>query len=71
MRINNVTQTPFGTILSLSNDLPQNSVGNFLSVDGINLHQIKGTPSDIWTEVLIDKTDDIKIGQEVKILKVA
>lgn len=71
MRINNITQTPFGTILSLSNDLPQNSVGNFLSVDGINLHQIKGTSSDIWTEVLIDKTDDIKIGQEVKILKVA
>lgn len=71
MKVNNITQAPFGTILSLSENLPSFSVGNFISTDGVTLHKIKGSPSDIWTEVLIDKTTDIKIGQEIQILKLA
>ena len=71
MKVNNVTQTPFGTILSLSENLPNNSVGHFLSTDGNTLYKIKGTPSNAWTEVLIDKTADIHVGQEIKIMKIA
>ncbi|MBE6165032.1 MAG: hypothetical protein E7156_07000 [Streptococcus gallolyticus] len=65
MKIKNITQTPFGTILSLSDNLPNNSVGSYITVDGGTLHQIKGTPSNVWTEILIDKTDNFKIGQEI------
>ncbi|MGF0112375.1 hypothetical protein ACQRDX_06085 [Streptococcus sp. SGI.013] len=70
MKINSITQAPFGTILSLSDTLPSNSVGNYLSTDGEVLHKIKGTPSDLWSDVLIDKTTDVFVGQEVQVLKI-
>ncbi|HEL2202505.1 TPA: hypothetical protein U1W00_001510 [Streptococcus suis] len=71
MKINNVTQAPFGTILSLSDALPENSVGHFLTVDGNTLHKIEGTPSNLWSEVLVARTTDIHVGQEINILKIA
>lgn len=70
MKINDITQFPFGTVLSLSGNVPDNSVGKFLTADGKHLHKIKGTPSNIWTEVLIESTYDMQIGQEVKIMKI-
>ena len=43
------------------------SLGNYLSVEGGALHVIKGISSDLWTEVLIEKTYDIHIGQDVNV----
>lgn len=65
MKIDNITQTPVGTILSLSENLPDNSVGNYITVDGGTLYQIKGTASNVWTEILIEKADNLEIGQEI------
>ena len=67
MKVRDVTQTPFGTLLSLSDNLPENSLGNYLSVEGRALHIIKGISSDLWTEVLIEKTNEIYTGQDVSL----
>ena len=39
-----------------------------LTTDDTVFHKIKGTPSDIWTEFLVDKTDLLKVDQEVKVV---
>lgn len=71
MKIKDVIQSPFGTILSFVEQLPQGSVGSFLTTNGNVLHKIKAAPSNVWTEVLVEKTDVFSAGQDVEIVKIA
>lgn len=72
MKIDKITQTPFGTIVSLDQNVPSEGVvGSFLTVNGETLHKVKGTPTNVWTEILVDKTDKLQEGQEVKFMKIA
>ena len=69
MRIVDINRFPFGTVLSLSEDVPSDVIGGYLSADGTTLYKVKGTPSNIWTEVLLEGDADLKIGQEITFLK--
>lgn len=67
MKIKAITQAPFGTIVSLDKPI-SGALGGMLTTDDTVFHKIKGTPSDIWTEFLVDKTDLLKVDQEVKVV---
>ncbi|MCU0082076.1 hypothetical protein [Streptococcus danieliae] len=71
MKIKDIFQAPFGTVISLDENVPSDGVvGKLLTVDEVVFHKVKGTPSNIWTEVLIDKTDDFSVGQTVKFVNI-
>ena len=67
MKIKAITQAPFGTIVCVDKPI-SGALGGLLTTDDTVFHKIKGTPSDIWTEFLINKTDLLKAGQEVKVV---
>ncbi|MBF6626692.1 hypothetical protein IU402_08940 [Aerococcaceae bacterium zg-BR9] len=72
MKIEFITQTPFGTIISLDDFAPDSKViGAYITVDGKTLYQIKGIAVELRTEILVNKTDKLIEGQEVKFLQVA
>lgn len=51
----------------MDENIPSDGViGKLLTADGVVFHKVKGVPFNIWTDVLIDKTDDFSIGQSVK-----
>ncbi|MBS4462608.1 hypothetical protein JXA27_08660 [Aerococcaceae bacterium zg-B36] len=71
MKIERITQAPFETIISLDKkEGVRDSIGNFFTVDGVTLHQIKGTSTEFWTEFLIEKTDKLEVDQEIKFMKI-
>ena len=69
MKITDIHKFSIGTNVSLSEDAPSDVIGGYLSTDGTTLYKVKGTPSNIWTEVLLEGDADLKIGQEVTFLK--
>ena len=69
MKITDIHKFSIGTNVSLSEDAPSDVIGGYLSADGTTLYKVKGTPSNIWTEVLLEGDADLKIGQEVTFLK--
>ncbi len=67
MKIKEIFQAPFGTIISFDENVPSDGViGKLLTADDAVFHKVKGTPSNVWTDILIDKTDDFSVGQAVK-----
>lgn len=71
MRIKDINHFPFGTVISLNDTVPKNVLHAFLASKNGKLHKVKGTPSNIWTEILIDPTNDFSVGDEVKFLELA
>ena len=67
MKIEAITQAPFGTIISLNKPV-SGVLDSLLTTDGNTFYRIKGISSDIWTEILIDKTDALTIGQSACII---
>ncbi|MCW6680874.1 hypothetical protein NHG33_06685 [Aerococcaceae bacterium NML130460] len=68
MKIDAVFQAPTGTVLVISGQLPNNKVGNYLQV-GNTVYKVKGSPTNDNQSILIEKTQDIKPGQEINFLK--
>ena len=68
MRIDAVFQAPTGTVLVISGQLPNNKVGNYLQA-GNAVYKVKGSPTNDNQSILIEKTQDIKPGQEINFLK--
>lgn len=70
MKITDITQIPNGTIVSLDKAIPSEGVvGSYLTVDESVLYKVKGTPSNIWTEVFLEKTNELIPGQEIKFIR--
>lgn len=71
MKIKEIFQAPFGTIIAFDENVPSDGViGKLLTADDVVFHKVKGTPSNVWTDVLIDKTDDFSVGQTVKFVNI-
>ncbi|WP_282919890.1 hypothetical protein [Ignavigranum ruoffiae] len=67
MKINNVYQLPNGTLLDLSEDIPENVIVKAVIITG-NYHEVIGYPVSEYCSLLIKKTPDIKKDQEVIIV---
>ncbi|MFS9215319.1 hypothetical protein [Streptococcus infantis] len=66
MKIKHILQLPFGTSVNLDKNVPESGVvGNFLTVDFENYYKVVGTPTNIFSEVLISKAETLREGQEV------
>ena len=66
MKIKHILQLPFGTSVNLDKNVPESGVvGNFLTVDFENYYKVVGTPTNIFSEVLISKAETLMEGQEV------
>nr|DAX64714.1 MAG TPA: hypothetical protein [Caudoviricetes sp.] len=66
MKIKHILQLPFGTSVNLDKNVPESGVvGKFLTVDFENYYKIVGTPTNIFSEVLISKAETLMEGQEV------
>lgn len=74
MKVADITQAPFGTIISLDEAVPDiQIIGAFLTIDETVFYKIKGIGLGMGnrphTELLLDKTDNISKGQLVKFLQ--
>lgn len=66
MKIKHILQLPFGTSVNLDRNVPESGVvGKFLTVDFENYYKVVGTPTNIFSEVLISKAETLMEGQEV------
>lgn len=66
MKIKHILQLPFGTSINLDKNVPESGVvGKFLTVDFENYYKVVGTPTNIFSEVLISKAETLTEGQEV------
>lgn len=66
MKIKHILQLPFGTSVNLDENVPESGVvGKFLTVDFENYYKVVGTPTNIFSEVLISKAETLKEGQKV------
>ena len=66
MKIKHILQLPFGTSINLDENVPESGVvGKFLTVDFENYYKVVGAPTNIFSEVLISKTETLTEGQEV------
>nr|DAK16241.1 MAG TPA: hypothetical protein [Caudoviricetes sp.] len=66
MKIKHILQLPFGTSVNLDKNVPESGVvGKFLTVDFENYYKVVGTPTNIFSEVLISKAETLMEGQEV------
>nr|DAW04226.1 MAG TPA: hypothetical protein [Caudoviricetes sp.] len=66
MKIKHILQLPFGTSINLDKNVPESGVvGKFLTVDFENYYKVVGTPTNIFSEVLISKAETLMEGQEV------
>ena len=66
MKIKHILQLPFGTSINLDENVPESGVvGKFLTVDFENYYKVLGTPTNIFSEVLISKAETLKEGQKV------
>lgn len=66
MKIKHILQLPFGTSVNLDENVPESGVvGKFLTVDFENYYKVVGSPTNIFSEVLISKAETLKEGQKV------
>ena len=66
MKIKHILQLPFGTSVNLDENVPESGVvGKSLTVDFENYYKVLGTPTNIFSEVLISKAETLKEGQKV------
>jgi len=66
MKIKHILQLPFGTSVNLDENVPESGVvGKSLTVDFENYYKVVGTPTNIFSEVLISKAETLMEGQEV------
>lgn len=66
MKIKHILQLPFGTSVNLDENVPESGVvGKFLTVDFENYYKVVGTPTNIFSEVLISKAETLKEGQKI------
>ena len=66
MKIKHILQLPFGTSINLDENVPKSGgVGKFLTVDFKHYYKVEGVPTNIFSEVLISKTETLTEGQEV------
>lgn len=68
VKINNVYQLPNGTLLDLSEDIPENVIVKAVIITG-NHHEVIGYPVSDYRSLLIKKTHDVKENQEVIIIE--
>ena len=67
MKIKSIFQLPTGTVVCSTQDLPSRIVGGYLQVEG-QIYKIKGVPTDDKQSMLIEKTEALKVGQELVFL---
>lgn len=66
MKIKHILQLPFGTSVNLGENVPESGVvGKFLTVDFENYYKVVGSPTNIFSEVLISKAETLREGQKV------
>lgn len=66
MKIKHILQLPFGTSVNLDENVPESGVvGKFLTVDFENYYKVVGSPTNIFSEVLISKAETLREGQKV------
>lgn len=66
MKIKHILQLPFGTSVNLDENVPESGVvGKSLTVDFENYYKVLGTPTNIFSEVLISKAETLREGQKV------
>lgn len=66
MKIKHILQLPFGTSVNLDENVPESGVvGKFLTVDFENYYEVVGSPTNIFSEVLISKAETLREGQKV------
>lgn len=64
MHITDIFQLSTGTIVDLSEDISA-VVGKYLTTDSIHFYRVKGTSTEFWNSLLVEKTENLSIGQEV------
>lgn len=67
MRIVNIWQPPFGTIIDVDFESDQMNVGDYIKIND-EFFEIKGFLMHDKKSILIDKTLNVLKGQEIKIL---
>lgn len=66
MKIKHILQLPFETSVNLDENVPESGVvGKFLTVDFENYYKVVGSPTNIFSEVLISKAETLREGQKV------
>nr|DAJ83881.1 MAG TPA: hypothetical protein [Caudoviricetes sp.] len=66
MKIKHILQLPFGTSVNLDENVPESGVvGKSLTIDFENYYKVLGTPTNIFSEVLISKAETLREGQKV------
>ena len=66
MKIKHILQLPFETSVNLDKNVPEfGVVGKFLTVDFENYYKVVGSPTNIFSEVLISKAETLREGQKV------
>lgn len=66
MKIKHILQLPFGTSVNLDENVPESGVvGKFLTVDFENYYKVVGSPTNIFSEILISKAETLREGQKV------
>ena len=66
MKIKHILQLPFETSVNLDKNIPESGVvGKSLTVDFENYYKVLGTPTNIFSEVLISKAETLREGQKV------
>lgn len=66
MKIKHILQLPFGTSVNLDENVPESGVvGKSLTVDFENYYKVLGTPTNIFSEVLISKAETLREGQKI------
>nr|DAK39324.1 MAG TPA: hypothetical protein [Caudoviricetes sp.] len=66
MKIKHILQLPFGTSVNLDENVPESGVvGKSLTVDFENYYKVVGSPTNIFSEVLISKAETLREGQKV------
>lgn len=72
MKIKHILQLPFGTSVNLDENVPESGVvGKSLTVDFENYYKVLGTPTNIFSEVLISKAETLREGQKFILYKIS
>lgn len=66
MKIKEVIQTPVGTIVSFYKKIPNRVTGKMITVNGVDFHKIKSVPVESDIDILVEKTQNLKVGQIVE-----